>query len=176
MKRRYIGFLVVLLFSLLCWGITGVALASEEHEIEYTVSFVDTSDYNTKIFNMQRGKVAEGTVINVSFPKQLIGTDGHIWKSVVDSPQAFTVYQSGTHKYYIEYEQGEKVTEPDEPDAEEKERLERWLDKAWKADCDITGQAPDGERDPNLIIENDLQNNTRIKNLVSMVQEAEWHW
>ena len=95
MKRRYIGFLVVLLFSLLCWGITGVALASEEHEIEYTVSFVDTSDYNTKIFNMQRGKVAEGTVINVSFPKQLIGTDGHIWKSVVDSPQAFTVYQSG---------------------------------------------------------------------------------
>ena len=62
MKRRYIGFLVVLLFSLLCWGITGVALASEEHEIEYTVSFVDTSDYNTKIFNMQRGKVAEGTV------------------------------------------------------------------------------------------------------------------
>ena len=53
------------------------------------------------------------------------------------------------------------MTEPDEPDAEEKERLERWLDKAWKADCDITGQAPDGERDPNLIIENDLQNNTR---------------
>lgn len=176
MKRRYIGFLVVLLFSLLCRGITGIALASEEHEIEYTVSFVDTSDYNTKIFNMQRGKVAEGTVINVSFPKQIIGTDGHIWKSVVDSPQAFTVYQSGTHKYYIEYEQGEKVTEPDEPDAEEKERLERWLDKAWKADCDITGQAPDGERDPNLIIENDLQNNTRIKNLVSMVQDAEWHY
>lgn len=131
MKRRYIGFLAAMLFSILCWG---DALASErqEGEIEYTVSFVDTSDYNTKIFNTQRGNVAEGTVINVSFPKQIIGTDGHIWKSVVDSPQTFAVYQSGTHKYYIEYEQGEKVTEPDDPDVEDKERLERWLDKAWR--------------------------------------------
>ncbi len=75
MKRRYIGFLAAMLFSILCWG---DALASErqEGEIEYTVSFVDTSDYNTKIFNTQRGNVAEGTVINVSFPKQIIGTDG----------------------------------------------------------------------------------------------------
>ena len=118
MKRRYIVFLAAVIFSFFCWG---VALASErqEGEVEYTVSFVDTSDYNTPIFNTQRGSVPEGTVINVSFPKQIIGTDGHIWKAVVDSPQTFTAYQAGTHKYYIEYEQGEKVAKPDDSDVVE---------------------------------------------------------
>ena len=176
MKKEMLRLLICAAFIALPAG--GVAFASEEGEgeVKYTVFFVDAEDYDTKIFNVQQGTVPEGTALNVTFPEQIIGTDGHIWKSAAASPQVFTVYQAGTHKYYIEYEQGEKVVEPDGPDTAAKEKLEGWLQKSWKADCDITGQSVEGNRDPDLMVDSDSRNNSRMINLISMIRDGEWHY
>mgnify|MGYP000108057031 FL=1 len=55
--------------------------------VGYSVSFIDAENENHLIFHTQTGKVLEGTSLNVSFPEQIIGSDGHIWKSAVQSPQ-----------------------------------------------------------------------------------------
>ena len=48
--------------------------------VGYSVSFIDAENANHLIFHTQTGKVLEGTSLNVSFPEQIIGSDGHIWK------------------------------------------------------------------------------------------------
>lgn len=176
MKKERFRIVICAVLAILWPGGAALASVEGEGEIRYTVSFVDADNYDTKIFNMQQGTVTEGITLNVSFPEQIIGTDGHIWKSAEASPQSFTVYQAGTHKYYVEYKQGEKVVEPAGPDEDGKVRLEGWLKKAWKADCDITGQASDGNRDPALTVNNDTQNNARITNLISMIRDGQWHY
>ena len=69
----------------------------------------------------KEGQAPEGTAIHVSFPKQIIGADGHIWRAEADSPQEFLLYQAGRHKYYVEYRQGEKIAAPEDPDREGRE-------------------------------------------------------
>lgn len=147
-----------------------------EAQVDYTVSFVDEKDHERKIFNTQSGSVREGGVINISFPEQIVGNDGHIWKSTEASPQVAEVYQSGTHKYYIEYRQGDKTEAPEDPDAASKERLETWIQTAWKADCAITGKNPEDQTAPNMSVSDTVQNNSRITNLVSMINDAKWHY
>ena len=66
--------------------------------VGYSVSFIDAENANHLIFHTQTGKVLEGTSLNVSFPEQIIGSDGHIWKSAVQSPQIFELYGTGTVK------------------------------------------------------------------------------
>lgn len=150
------------------------AYASEE--ISYSVSFVDTEDYSTKIFNTQSGSVAEGISVSVTFPEILIGSDGHIWRSLEESPQKFEVLQSGTHKYYIEYRQGEKRKKPEDPDKEDNKKLEQWLQTAWETDCIITGQDPKEQHRPELVVTENSGNNNRIRNLVSIINDADWHY
>ena len=107
------------------------------------VFFVDAEDHATKIFNTQRGTVLDGTALFVSFPERMIGSDGHIWNSREPSPQEFLVTQDGIHKYYVEYEQGEPAEEKPDPENAQRERLERWMKKAWEAECAIMGRNPD---------------------------------
>ena len=44
--------------------------------VGYSVSFIDAENANHLIFHTQTGKVLEGTSLNVSFPEQIIGSDG----------------------------------------------------------------------------------------------------
>lgn len=150
--------------------------AADMEAVDYRVYFVDGDDYNTKIFHTQTGTVPEGTAFTVTYPDQIIGSDGYFWKAVLKSPQSFTAYQAGTHKYYIEYRQDGQAVKPEDPDREGKERLEYWLGKSWAADCEITGQSPDGVRDPFLVVGNDAENNSRLKSLVSKISDAGWHY
>lgn len=151
------------------------AEAEETEEEKYRVYFVDADDYDRKIFNFQEGGVPEGAPLIVTYPNQIVGSDGHLWKAVTESPQSFTVYQSGTHKYYIEYRQGEKVSELEDPEADGRKKLEFWLEKAWQADCEITGQNPEGNKGE-LAVGSDSENNSRIKGLVSAINDAQWHY
>ena len=45
-----------------------------------------------------------------------------------------------------------------------------------RQDCGLTGQDPEGSRDPYLVTENDSQNDTRIRNLASMAEDGDWHY
>ena len=133
-----LGISLILVFSS-----GGVARAAESTAAQaevaamvgYSVSFVDADDANHLIFHSQTGEVPEGTSLNVSFPEQIIGSDGHIWKSAVQSPQLFELYGTGTEKIYIEYERGSRVPgtgiEEDADILAFRKRLERWKQKAW---------------------------------------------
>ena len=175
MKRFNTGLLLAAAVLIICHGFPSYGKEEKEGFIEYTVSFVDAADHDNRIFNSQQGQAPEGTAIHVSFPKQIIGADGHIWRAEADSPQEFLLYQAGRHKYYVEYRQGEKIAAPEDPDREGRERLARWLERAWKADCLITGQGEEEGSGVHLKVENESRNNERIKNLVSMIQDARWH-
>lgn len=145
-------------------------------EVDFQVNFVDKKEYTRKIFLSQNGAVPDGTSVSISFPEQIVGKDGYIWKAVVESPQTVVVEQAGNHKYYIEFERGKKVLEPERPDEENERKLKEWKQKAWEADCEITRQAVSDTPDPYLVVENLEQNNNRIKNLVSMIDDIEWHY
>ena len=118
MKRFNTGLLLAAAVLIICHGFPSYGKEEKEGFIEYTVSFVDAADHDNRIFNSQQGQAPEGTAIHVSFPKQIIGADGHIWRAEADSPQEFLLYQAGRHKYYVEYRQGEKIAAPEDPDRE----------------------------------------------------------
>ena len=149
--------------------------------VGYSVSFVDADDANHLIFHTQTGEVLEGTSLHVSFPEQIIGSDGHIWKSAVESPQIFELYGTGTEKIYIEYERGSRVpgigSEEDADVLALRKRLERWKQSAWEAECAILGRgdaAISGSR-PNMTVQNRSENDAKIRNLVSAIGDAAWH-
>lgn len=167
---------VIFVWALFCLNAQAAPEQTVEYGIQYRVDFVDQQDYGQKVFNSQTGIAQEGTVFTVTYPNQIIGSDGCIWKAVLKSPQNFTLFQAGTQKFYVEYQQGEKIMKPEEPEADKKEKLEAWLVKAWKADCEITGQSPEGIRDHSLIMEDDSNNDNRIRNLVSMIDDVKWHY
>lgn len=179
-KFRLYGWILTFLTAVFILSPFSMQAAEKDSaETDYTVSFVDEQDYENRIFNTQSGSVPEGTVMTISFPEQLVGNDGHLWKSVEKSPREVELNQSGTHKYYIEYRQSGEIEKPEDPEAETKKRLEKWLQTAWKADCTITGKLPEDPVDPveaHLIVSDTTQNNSRIKNLVSMINDAEWHY
>lgn len=164
------------------WGMLGIAAcsgcptpAAAAQEISYLVRFVDAEDENTAIFNTQRGTVPQGTSLQISFPEQIVGSDGHIWNSLAESPQEFPVVQNGVQKISIQYQQGEKVKELEEAEEDGVQTLEMWLSRAWKADCVITGQDPEGMRDPYLVGEDQQAQDQRIKGLVSQISDGDWH-
>lgn len=142
-------------------------------EVPYQVFFVDEEDENTSIFYPQEGTVPEGTILQVSFPEQIVGSDGHIWNSLAESPQEFPVYQYGVHKYFISYQQGKKVKT--EAPKEEEVRLKEWISTAWRADCEITGQNPESMPNPHLIGESQQDQEKRIRQLVSQIADSERH-
>lgn len=150
--------------------------AEEKKRINYMVNFVDESNFTNKIFNTQGGVAPEGEVVYISFPEQIVGNDGHIWRSVETSPHAVELYGPGTQKYYIEYRQGEQIQKPEDPDAEGKNRLKKWILEAEEADRMITGNPPGEQGDPSLILHNTAQNNGKIHNLVSAINDAKWHY
>lgn len=147
-----------------------------EKQVDYLVSFVDESNYENKIFNTQRGSLPEGMTLSISFPEQIVGNDGYLWRSVEPSPYVVEVHQSGTHKYYVEYRQGEQAEKPEDPDIDMKQRLEKWLQMAEEADRGITGNRQESPSDSSLILLNTAQNNSRIKNIISMIHDREWHY
>lgn len=149
--------------------------------VGYSVSFVDADDANHLIFHTQTGEVLEGTSLHVSFPEQIIGSDGHIWKSAVESPQLFELYGTGTEKIYIEYERGSRVPgtgiEEDADTLALRKRLERWKQRAWEAECAIFGLGDTGASGsrPELSVQNQSENDSKIRSLVSAIGDAAWH-
>lgn len=149
--------------------------------VGYSVSFVDAENENHLIFHTQTGEVLEGTSLNVSFPEQIVGSDGHIWKSAVNSPQTFELYGTGTEKIYIEYEKGksapgiEKGDSADE--AELKNRLKHWEKRAWEAECAIFGRNDETipESRYELFVKSKSENDMRLRNLVSAIGDSLWH-
>lgn len=153
----------------------GEEAASWEDKISYEVFFVDEEDFNRRIFNSQRGSVHEGTKLVIRFPKQFIGADGYLWEAVSDSPRVERILPPGTQKIYIGFKKKKKAANPEEGD-ESGNKLKNWLCAAWEADCAITGRDPAGSPPPDLIMENVEDNDSRIKHLVSMLDDSEWHY
>ncbi len=155
-------------------------ISSDNTKVSYSIAFVDADDTNHLIFHTQDGEVFEGTSLKVSFPEQIIGSDGHIWKSAVSSPQIFELYGTGTEKFYIEYEKGKLVPgikhEDDADTLSLRKRLERWKQTAWEAECTIFGNGDAGASSrPELIVQNQAENDARIRNLLSAIGDSTWH-
>ena len=81
MKRFNTGLLLAAAVLIICHGFPSYSKEEREGFIEYTVSFVDAADHDNRIFNSQQGQAPDGTAIHVSFPEQIIGADGHIWRA-----------------------------------------------------------------------------------------------
>lgn len=168
---------VVCLFAILGSGwMHGVSAAAEQEagtKVPYQVFFVDSEDRNTSVFYPQEGMVPEGTRLQISFPEQIVGSDGHFWHSLAESPQEFPVDQYGVHKYFIFYQQGEKLE--NETETGQEALLQEWVFKAWQADCAITGEDPEELKNPYLIGETQTDQDQRIRQLVSQIADADWH-
>lgn len=150
------------------------ASPSEAVKVEWSIFFVERDKVENKIFKTQTGKTEEGKEIIIDFPETIIGTDGYYYDSLVSSPHTFVVSGAGRQKYYIEYERGDKVAEED-PEYEVKEKLKDWLYVTALADEKITGYSIPEDQYYALICNDLAASNERIKNMVSMVQDADPH-
>ena len=150
------------------------ASPSEAVKVDWSIYFVERDKPDNQIFKSQTGKTEEGKEIIIDFPETIIGTDGYYYESLVTSPHTFVVSGAGRQKYYIEYERGDKVAE-DDPEYDVKEKLKDWLHVTALADEKITGYRIPEEQYQSLISGDLYASNERIKNMVSMVQDADPH-
>lgn len=150
------------------------ASPSEAVKIDWSIYFIEQDNPDNQIFKAQTGKTEEGREIIIDFPETILGTDGYYYYALVSSPYAITVSGTGRQKYYIEYERGDKEEEED-PEHEAAEKLKDWQRIAALADEKITGYRIPEEQYQSLISGDLYASNERIKNMVSMVQDADPH-
>lgn len=150
------------------------ASPSEAVKIDWSIYFIEQDNPDNQIFKAQTGKTEEGREIIIDFPETILGTDGYYYYALVSSPYAITVSGTGRQKYYIEYERGDKEEEED-PEHEAAEKLKGWQRIAALADEKITGYRIPEEQYQSLISGDLYASNERIKNMVSMVQDADPH-
>lgn len=107
------------------------------------VSFVDTQTMTGFLIRTRQGGAPEELAIHISFEADCGAVDisGGARQTV---PGISPPYQAGRHDY-VSHRQGEKIWQP-EVGSEGRERLARWLEQAWKADCLITGQGEEERR------------------------------
>lgn len=141
------------------------ASPSEAKKVSWKLYFVEEDNHSNEIFKSQSGQSEEETELTIDFPETILGTDRYFYHSLEPSPWSMVVSGSGTQKYYIEYEKGEKLPEEDDPDSEAENELKQWLDTAREADLAITGEEP---TDQQLITNNLEESNERLLNLASM--------
>ena len=150
------------------------ASPSEAVKIDWSIYFIEQDNPDNQIFKAQTGKTEDGREIIIDFPETILGTDGYYYYALVSSPYAITVSGTGRQKYYIEYERGDKEEEED-PEHEAAEKLKDWQRIAALADEKITGYRIPEEQYQSLISGDLYASNERIKNMVSMVQDADPH-
>lgn len=150
------------------------ASPSEAVKIDWSIYFIEQDNPDNQIFKAQTGKTEEGREIIIDFPETILGTDGYYYYALVSSPYAITVSGTGRQKYYIEYERGDKEEEED-PEHEAAEKLKDWQRIVALADEKITGYRIPEEQYQSLISGDLYASNERIKNMVSMVQDADPH-
>lgn len=138
---------------------------------DYKIFFVDEKDRETYIMNPQSGCVPEETCLNITFPEKMVGKDGYLWKALEESPKKINIVGTGVQKYYIEYQREERK-EGQEQEALESSSLKKWLKAAEQAEWKISGNEIHNRY---VVIENAEQNNSYIKNLISMINDGDWH-
>lgn len=142
---------------------------SEAGKVDWSLYFVEQGDHSHKIFKSLHGKAEEGTELTADFPETILGTDKHYYYSLISSPWSVIAAGEGLQKYYIEYRKGEMLPEEPAPDKEVRERLEKWLKIAKKADKELTGTE---SADTQIITAGPKESNERLLNLVSMADST----
>ena len=141
------------------------ASPSEAKKVSWKLYFVEEDNHSNEIFKSQSGQSEEDTQLTIDFPETVLGTDRYYYHSLETSPWSMVVSGTGTQKYYIEYEKGEKLPEEEDPDFEARNELNQWLDIARESDLAITGEEP---TDQQLITNSLEESNERLLNLTSM--------
>jgi hypothetical protein len=141
------------------------ASPSEARKIDWDLKFIEEGKPDREIFKGQKGKTEEGKELYIDFPETIIGNDQYYYHSLVPSPWSVVVNGNGTQKYYIEYRKGDHLPDEPDPDVEDKERLNYWLEVAKEADLSITGERQLAKQ---FITESQKEGNERLLNLVSM--------
>ncbi|MDW2798772.1 DUF6273 domain-containing protein [Clostridium boliviensis] len=138
-------------------------------KVSWKLYFVEADNHSNEIFKSQSGQSEEETELTIDFPETFLGKDKYYYHSRVSSPWSMVISGTGTQKYYVEFEKGEKLPEEDDPDQETKDKLSQWLDTARKADFAITGSEP---TDQQLITKSLGESNERLLNLASMADSS----
>ncbi|WP_124068036.1 DUF6273 domain-containing protein [Clostridium sp. E02] len=139
-------------------------------KVSWKVYFVEEDDHRNQILKSQHGKTEEGLELVIDYPDTIAGADGYYYYSTLPSPWTTEVYGSGTQKYYIEFEKGNKIPTKDDPDQESKDKLSKWLETISSWDFEITGRKP---TDSQIITDSREGSNERILNLVSMAKGSD---
>lgn len=171
---------LILLTAMVALPVQYRSSAAEIHEEEvsvpYEVFFVDEEEFGRRIFGSQSGEAGLGTELVIRFPERIVGRDGYLWEAQSKSPKVEPLLQAGTQKIYITFRKKERVVKPDDGDKEGRKKLRQWLYTAKEADGLLMGQDTAGAPDSSVIVENTEQNNSRIRRLLSALEDLEWHY
>jgi hypothetical protein len=129
------------------------------------LKFIEEGNSDKEVLKGQKGQSEEGKELVIDFPETIIGTDKFYYHSLVSSPWNVVVNGNGIQKYYIEFRKGDQLPEEPHPEADSKDKLNKWLEIAKEADYSITGEYP---TDMQIITSSQSDGNERLLNLVSM--------
>lgn len=146
------------------------ASPSEAKKVTWKLYFVEEDNHSNEIFKSQSGQSEEDVQLAIDFPETILGKDRYYYHSLVPSPWNMVISGTGTQKYYVEFERGEKLPEEDDPDQDAGNKLRQWLETAREADFAITGDKP---TDQQLITKSLGENNERLLNLATMADSPE---
>lgn len=75
----------------------------DKKEVSYTVRFISHSDSSKEIYKSYTGYGVDGDKVPVYFPKQIVMSDGSVWRAVDGSPATFTLDATRVNTFSITY-------------------------------------------------------------------------
>lgn len=120
-----------------------VLMADKSEEmVSWKIFFVDEESKQIELSAIRSGTIVEGEELVIPFANRLI-VNGHRWSATTESPYRVNVYGPGEKIIYITYSDDGIIEEDEDPESSERERFERYLECAKKADAEITGESAD---------------------------------
>lgn len=108
--------------------------------VNWYVHFADESNHQNLLEESRQGTIREGESLTLNFRKRVIDSKKRIWESIEEPPFSWEVYGPGDQIYYVEYRQTGQLSESEDPDHKEKERLKSWLEAAKIQESILTGE------------------------------------
>lgn len=116
------------------------ATPSNAQMVNWYVHFADESNHQNLLEESRQGTIREGESLTLNFRKRVIDSKKRIWESIEEPPFSWEVYGPGDQIYYVEYRQTGQLSESEDPDHKEKERLKSWLEAAKIQESILTGE------------------------------------
>ncbi len=140
-------------------------------KVSWQVHFTDASAHQLHLAPSRSGNAEDGSSLTIYFQTQITDAQGHIWKSLQQSPYIAAVTGPESRIFYVEYiRTGETDTEPEQ---EEQEILNSYMELAREEEAHFLGVKPEEVPDSRFIVSHKTGCDRRLQSAASRLETGE---